>query len=193
MFIQGYYIGDSTMTQVLYNEGVQANPLSTDVDTVKIELRVASDPDSIAATFNGLLQTDGSLTATFPGALNGGHFYLAVHHRNALETWSADSITLSTNISYDFTTADSQSYGSNMIEVETGIWAFYSGDVDDGSLTLTQDGAIDISDFIPMDTNIQGGVFGYYATDLNGDGITDITDFLFLDPNIQSGVVTSHP
>src|SRR5439155_13079604 len=62
MFIQGYYTGGGTMTQVLYNEGVQGNSLSTDVDTVKIELRDSSNPGTVAASFKALLQTDGTVT-----------------------------------------------------------------------------------------------------------------------------------
>ena len=77
-------------------------------------------------------------------------------------------------------------YGDNQVEVETGVWAIYSGDID-------QDGFIDILDFLLLDAEMQAGEFGYRPTDLNGDGFVDILDFLVLDINMQKGVSIVRP
>lgn len=77
-------------------------------------------------------------------------------------------------------------YGDNQVEVETGVWAIYSGDID-------QDGFIDILDYLLLDAEIQAGSSGYLPTDLNGDGFVDIFDYLILDLNIQKGVSVARP
>ena len=66
------------------------------------------------------------------------------------------------------------------------IFAIYSGDI-------TQDGTIDISDFLDIDPAIQNGDGGYVVGDLNGDGAVDVSDFLVLDPNIQGGIGANIP
>jgi len=85
--------------------------------------------------------------------------------------------------------ADAQTnaaYGDNQVQVETGVWAIYSGDID-------QDGFIDILDYLLLDTEIQSGESGYRPTDLNGDGFVDVFDYLILDLNIQKGVSVNRP
>ena len=75
-------------------------------------------------------------------------------------------------------------YGDNQVQVEPGIFAIYTGDIN-------QDGTTDGIDFLIMDVDIQNFGGGYVATDLNGDGSVDGSDFLLLDVNIQNfiGVV----
>jgi Dockerin type I domain len=77
-------------------------------------------------------------------------------------------------------------FGDNQVEVETGVWAIYSGDVD-------QDGYIDILDYLILDADVQLGSSGYLPSDLNGDGFVDIFDYLILDVNIQKGVSVARP
>ena len=75
--------------------------------------------------------------------------------------------------------------GNNQVQVAPGVFAIYSGDVN-------QDGSIDGSDFLIIDNDIQNFGGGYIVTDLNGDGSVDGLDFLIVDVNIQNfiGVVT---
>jgi hypothetical protein len=77
-------------------------------------------------------------------------------------------------------------YGDNQIEVETGVFAIYSGD-------MNQDGFIDIFDQIQLDNNLFDGISGYYPSDLNGDGFIDIFDQIVLDNNLFLGVGTISP
>jgi hypothetical protein len=109
-----------------------------------------------------------------------------IKHRNAIETWSANPITISGITNYDFTTSASQAYGSNQTEVESGIWAFYSGDIN-------QDENIDLLDLGDIETDINNFQFGYFATDINGDGNVDLLDGPIVENNINSFVFSSHP
>ncbi len=72
----------------------------------------------------------------------------------------------SSTLNYDFTTAATQAYGSNMNLVGS-VWCIISGDVN-------QDGVVDALDRSTCwnDRNLGG----YYATDLNGDGVVDALD-----------------
>jgi hypothetical protein len=76
-------------------------------------------------------------------------------------------------------------YGDNQKQVETGVWAIYSGD-------LNQDGIIDFIDQIGMDNDVFDYTFGYVVSDLNGDAIVDFLDQIILDNNVAAfiGVVS---
>ena len=72
-------------------------------------------------------------------------------------------------MSYNFSTHSKQAIGNNMVEVEKGVWAFYSGDVN-------QDGIIDIKDCGITEKDINNFLFGFHRTDINGDGNVDLLD-----------------
>ena len=136
----------------------------------------------------GILQTNGEVSVTFSSSVvEGEYYYIKVNHRNSIETWSAAPVLFSQPLSYSFTTAATQAYGSNLWHTFDGLgWAMYSGD-------LNQDGSIDGGDFLELDPSIQNGDGGYMVGDLNGDGAVDGGDFLLLDPNIQNGIGISIP
>jgi hypothetical protein len=167
LFIEGYYAGSSTMTPVKANQGVGSS--ATDVDDITVELRDGSN--ALMATTTASLQTNGDATATFTSGPTGS-YYIVVKHRNAIDTWSAttQSVSTSTPLTYDFSNAASKAYGSNMVLLSAGVYGFYSGDLND-------DGSIDSSDFPDLFNDSDNLIEGYYATDLNGDGFVDSSDF----------------
>jgi hypothetical protein len=167
LFIEGYYAGSSTMTPVKANQGVGSS--ATDVDDITVELRDGSN--ALMATTIASLQTNGDATATFTSGPTGS-YYIVVKHRNAIDTWSAttQSVSTSTPLTYDFSNAASKAYGSNMVLLSAGVYGFYSGDLND-------DGSIDSSDFPDLFNDSDNLIEGYYATDLNGDGFVDSSDF----------------
>lgn len=191
-FIQALWDGTSALTPALYNQG-QVNPLS-DCDTIHVELRAASAPATIVDSVNTILHTNGSATCIFPTAVPAGYYYIVVKHRNTIETWSADSVQVnSSSFSYNFSTAASQAYGSNQIELTAaslpiGIFAMYSGDVvkDSGEAT-------DLLDLNQLEAEINNFSYGYFAEDLNGDGNVDILDAPALESNISNFIYSSHP
>ena len=182
MNIEGYYDAGA-MRAVMANQGIGSS--STDVDTVTIELRDATTY-AVVDTATAMLQTNGNAVATFNTAPVGS-FYIVVKHRNAVQTWSAAPHAVGATPSiYDFTDSASKAYGSNMIEVGSGVFGFYSGD-------LNQDEVIDGSDSTDLINDIENFSFGLLATDLNGDGVVDGSDSTFLINNLENFIYSVHP
>jgi hypothetical protein len=182
--IQGYYDADAdAMRPVMANQGVGTS--TTDVDDITVELR-DSITNALVVSVTARLHTDGTATATF-GTAPSGSFYIAVKHRNSLETWSATPQSVgSTALTYDFTTAANKAYGNNMIQLESGVYGFYSGDIN-------QDGFIESQDFSPLTNDSDNFSEGYLSTDLNGDGFVESQDFPILVNNSDNFVETTHP
>jgi hypothetical protein len=169
------------MLPVLSNQGIGSNPSLT--DSIDVILRQPTSPYAIAATKRVALNTNGTAVAILP--ILTGSYYIVVKHRNALETWSALPVSASIG-SYDFTTNANKAYGNNMILIDTGRWALYSGD-------LNQDQNVDLLDMPILEDDIALYMFGYSATDLNGDGNTDLLDVIYLDIGIANYVFSYHP
>ncbi|MEZ5045808.1 MAG: MopE-related protein [Chitinophagaceae bacterium] len=182
-FIEGYYTGSQTMASVLANQGETLN--TSICDSVLVELK--SNPFAQAAYSQVLpISTSGIINLYVPLNIVGTQKYIILKHRNSVETWSAISPIINANSTYDFSMNNFAAYGNNMIEVESGVWALYSGD-------CTQDGSIDIFDFLNWDIDNQAFSSGYFSTDLNGDGSVDIFDFLLWDTNNQNFVEVIMP
>jgi len=182
MFIQGYYVGASAMTPVKANQGIGSS--STDVDDILVELRNPTTLELVASA-QGILQTNGTASCTFSTSQSGS-YYIAVKHRNSIETWSTTPITIGASSSYNFTTSANKAYGDNMKEMEPGVWAFYSGDIN-------QDGFIESSDFPILFNSNDNFEEGYLITDLNGDGYVDSSDYPILFNNSDNFIESMHP
>lgn len=186
-FIQGYWDGAGSMNPALMNQG-QANPV-TDCDTILVELHGGLSPATVSYTTQAILHTNGAATCNFTGGVNAGDYYIVVKHRNAIETWSAMPVTFSgSTVNYDFSSGQGQAYGGNVVEVSTGVWAFFSGDV-----LKDQGESIDLIDLGQLETEINNFSFGYFAEDLNGDGNVDILDAPSLENSISNFIYANHP
>jgi hypothetical protein len=145
-------------------------------DTVTLELHNTAAPFTIVESQKAVLNNSGKGTFYFSNAVNGTSYYLVVKHRNGVETWSSNPVSLiSYVLSYDFTTASSQAFGSNLVKIGTK-WCIYNGDVN-------QDGLIDLSDLIAVDNDNANYVTGFAVTDVNGDGLVDLSDLILVDNN----------
>ena len=184
LFIQGYYNTTThAMRPVLANQGVGSS--STNVDNITVELH-NSNTYALVATTTAMLQTNGNAVATFSTAPVGS-FYIVAKHRNAVQTWSADPQTVGAiPLTYNFTTSADKAFGNNMIEVESGVFAFYSAEIN-------QDEVIDGSDSTDLINDIENFNFGILATDLNGDGVVDGSDSTFLINNLENFIFSIHP
>jgi len=145
-------------------------------DTAKLYLRNSTSPYSLVDSSAGIIDAN-TLTGSFTiSNAPSGNYYLAVKHRNALETWSGSAVSYvsGSDISYNFSTAQTQAYGNNMMQADAAplMFAVFSGDVN-------QDGFIDLSDVILTYNDASSFVTGYKKTDINGDNITDLSDLLF--------------
>ena len=158
--IQGFYDG-STMVS----------------DTVSVELRDASAPALLKDKDDTVvLGSAGIGEANFYSAAEATNYYIAVKHRNAVETWSATTQSFSSGVmNYNFTTSQTQAFGSNMIS-KGSSWCFYSGDVN-------QDDVIDLTDVSTVDIDNLNFVSGYVVTDVNGDLLVDLSDLSLVDIN----------
>ncbi len=157
--IEGFYDGSSMIS-----------------DTVTVELHNTSSPYGLVDQAKAVLNTSGVGTGNFYSAAEGTNYYIVIKHRNALETWSGSTPQFSAGVmSYDFTSAQSQAYGSNMMQ--KGIkWCIFSGDVN-------QDGNVDLSDLIEVDNDNANFVTGYVPSDVNGDNSSDLSDMIIVDNN----------
>jgi hypothetical protein len=146
-------------------------------DTVRVQLRNANTPYGVVDSAVGVIDSVTlTLQVLFPNAPN-GNYYVAVKHRNTIETWSATPQVYNTDASllYNFTTSQSQAFGDNQ-RLKGTKWVFYGGDVN-------QDGAVDATDVQNIDNDAANFVSGYVQTDLNGDGFVDGSDFTIGDNN----------
>lgn len=185
LFLQGFYQSASSMKSVLVNQNIpSALPIHT--DDVQVALMNQLPPHQLEFSFNGILHTDGHMICSFPAATNGNAYYIRFLHRNSIETWSKYPVTIETNTIYDFTTSASQAYGDNQAEVEPGIWAIYSGDID-------QDGAVTVNDFSLWEGDANNFESGYKATDLDGDGGVATNDFTIWEANSNNFVGSITP
>ncbi len=186
LFLEGYYKLASTMNATLQNQGVSGS--STVTDTITVELRNSTAPYAVAATTKAILNTNGTAACTFNPFIS-GNYYIAVKHRNSIQTWSSTTVSVgSSPITYDFSNLITKAYGSNMKLMTTGpnVYAFFTGDVN-------QDENVDAIDLSVEENDINGFLFGYQATDINGDGNVDILDELPVEVNVSGFVFSIHP
>jgi hypothetical protein len=173
-FFEGLYLGGSTMTSAPYNAD---NTLPASIaDTITVELHVANGTFDLAYSVTDTISVNGTASISLPGAAVGNYYYIVLKHRNSLETWSADSVLISSSLSYDFSSAATQAYGSNMVDLGSGVFGIYAGDIN-------QDGFIDGNDFTDVDNDNSNFASGYLYTDTNGDGFVDGNDFTLIDNN----------
>ncbi len=184
LFIEGYYdTSVHAMKTVKANQGVGIS--TTDVENLIVELHDASTYALVTSAI-GTLQKNGALAVSFSSAPVGS-FYVVVRGNNVLNTWSANpQIVGSSLLNYDFTTAASKAYGNNMIQIEPGIWAFYSGDIN-------HDANIDTSDYILWEVDYNNFSSGSFATDLNGDGNVDTLDYIIWEANYNNFIFENRP
>ena len=67
-------------------------------------------------------------------------------------------------------------YADNQAEVEPGVFAMFSGD-------LNQDGYIDPFDYTILEVDNLAFAYGYVVSDLNGDGFVDPYDYVIFEKN----------
>jgi hypothetical protein len=185
-FVEGYMDGTNpTMRPVLLNSGIGTS--TTNCDNITIELRNTTTPYALAHTFTGIITTNGVIRCAFPGNVTGS-YYVALRHRNALETWSKTPITFSNGGNYDFSTGVAQAYGDNMVNIN-GKWCMFSGDINSGP----QDGNIDFIDYPVWETDANNFESGYFSSDLNGDGVVDFLDYPLWETNNNNFVSVMKP
>ena len=186
IFLQGPYAGGDTMYTTLWqdnlipasqpygdtpwsysgNENVSSLP-SNIVDWILVQLR--SDTSTVVATRAALLKSDGSIVdtnGTSPVKFNGveeGAYYIVIEHRNHLSVMSKNKVNLPNSVTYNFSTAQTQAYGSNpMSDLGGGTFGMISGDANGNGQVQNND-----SESIWKPDN---GTSGYKSSDFNLNG-----------------------
>lgn len=190
LYLEGFYRGGGMMQPALYDLGISPEPTATDSITVNLWSPLNLSAQGPDYTANGLLHNDGSISLNLPLGITGNSFYIAIKHRNSLETWSSLPMTFEPVTFYDFSSAYAQAYedGVNLplVNVETGVYALYSGDIN-------QDGTVDATDMAIVDNDNASFAFGYNASDATGDGATDASDIAIVDNNQQLFLFYARP
>jgi hypothetical protein len=185
VLIQGYFKGSDQMTPVRKNAGLSSS--NDEVDAVTVALYSPSNINQAVTTTTVVLATNGNITAQFDTTLlTESQYYIAIQHKNTIKTWSATPVAITNGTTYDFTTAASQAYGNNQIEVASGIYAIYSGD-------MNQDGTINEADLPIFTTANTTAAHGYIVSDLNGDGSVDLLDYPIYKNNAAASVNEVRP
>lgn len=185
-FIEGLYAGNGTLSKVQDASGNHFT--GNTADKLTIELHNAANYPTIVHS-SGLvdLNTNGTVSIdTLPASLSGS-YYLTIRHRNSIATVSSIPLSFATGaISFDFTNSITKAYGSNMIAMGDGNYAFFSGD-------CNQDGYIDSGDITVVDNDAANFIIGYIETDINGDSVVDTGDFTIIDNNAAAFVQVIAP
>ena len=153
------------------------------VDWVRAELRSSTDPVSVVATRQALLQRDGDVVALdgvspITLAIPSGNYYVAVRHRNHLGAMTAGAMALTnTPTAIDFTLPGIATWGVNARKDISGtsvLWTgnakvdsqlMYTGTGNDRDMILTEVGGA-----VPTNTTV-----GYKTEDSTMDGIVKYT------------------
>jgi hypothetical protein len=184
LFIQGYYTGSGTMASVANN---QSGGAMTDVEMVTVELfNAALAP---VASTTAMLHTNGTCQAVFTTSPS-GLYYIAVRGSNSIRTWSATRQTIGTTpLTYDFSTASAKAAGGNMKNLGSGVFGFYSSDLD----LPVGDGFIDLPDYSIWEADFNLGSVGAFQTDLDGDAFVDLPDYSIWEANFNAGITEIQP
>ena len=189
-FLEGFYSDINTMRANIYDLDISTDPTETDTVTVNLWAPVNlsnQEPDHSA---KAVIHTDGTAILQFPASVNGNPFYIAVKHRNHMETWSKLPVTFTGTTTYDFSEALGKAYddGVNapMASVAGGKFAFYGGDVN-------QDYTVDGSDANDIEIGANNFDFGYNAADANGDGETGGQDANIVEINANLFLFFARP
>jgi hypothetical protein len=176
--IQGLYNG-ATMNKAQDENGDHFS--GTIADRVSIDLHSNTPPYGIVATLDNIdLNTNGTSTTLVPSTHNGS-YYLALRHRNSMETWSANPVSFSSSaITYIFDNT-AKAYGGNMALMAGGNPGMFAGDTN-------QDGIIDGGDLSAVGNQADFAVSGYIPEDVNGDGLVDGTDLSLTGNNADAAI-----
>ncbi|MCB0728286.1 MAG: hypothetical protein KDD00_12540 [Ignavibacteriae bacterium] len=159
-------------------------------DTVTSYLRNAASPYMIVDSAKGVIDS-----VTFEGTfvfnnVSSGNYYLVVKHRNSIETWSSNPVSLfrGSPLGYNFTNAVAKAYGNNLINVNPSPVRFgiFSGDIN-------QDGFIDLTDVTIISNDANDFLTGYIVSDVNGDGFADLSDLTIAFNNAINFVSVARP
>lgn len=150
-----------------------------------VQLRNNLSPYSLIYSGNGILDSTGTAIFYFGNSVP-ANFYIAVKHRNHLETWSRLTQSFSgTSLNYNFSSDTAQAYGYNL--TNSYPHQIFCGDIDN-------DGVVDVTDLVLAYNDAYNVVSGCSVdTDINADEIVDSSDLISIYNNVNLGVSLQRP
>ena len=174
VLIEGLYNGSGAMRKAQDASGDHFPGLTA--DQVNIELHDATVYSNIVySVSNANLSTAGAASVTVPAILSGS-YYITIKHRNSIKITTATPVSFAGGTINYFFDAPAKAFGGNLHLMTGGVYAVYSGDVN-------QDGFIDAGDLTPIDNDAANHAKGYLNTDTNGDGTIDNGDIIIAGAN----------
>lgn len=163
-------------------------------DTVKVYLSNTNPPYNFLDSSESTIDSVSFFSYLNFKRANSGEYYIAVTHRNSIQTWSSEPGYFDSNYGgfYNFTDDQSAAFGNNLKFLNTYPYiqpfryGIYSGDVN-------QDGSVDLTDNQMIDNDAINFVNGYVNTDLNYDNFVDLIDAAIADNNSFNYVSISRP
>lgn len=174
------------------------------VDWVLVELRRNTADSSTTQKRACFILNDGTITdldgtspVNFYKTGDISSYYIVIRHRNHLAVMSANSLSLTSSLSgsyltggnseYDFSTAQTQAFGTNpMLDIGGGIFGLISGDFN-GS------GDFSAVDLAQVRIGVRDGESGYLNKDINLSGDMSSTDLLRVRQGLTNGYSTKVP
>jgi len=157
------------------------------VDTITVKIANPFIPYTIRESYTTNIDVNGNISELLLPGSDTGNYYIVIKHRNHLELWSKNAISFDTDIiNYNFTTNINKAFGNNQKQLSPGKVGMMVGDVN-------QDGVVDLSDLVDMDSDLTFGTVAYIVYDLNGDGVVDLSDLVSIDENLANGVIVITP
>jgi len=157
------------------NESINSIPGDM-VDWVLIDVRTSINASDIVTSKAGLLMKDGyikGLNGTddlYFDLPSGDDYYFVLRHRNHLDIMTSTATPHALTMAYDFTTAESQAYGTQQLkQLDNGSYAMFGGDI-------TVDHIIQVTDYDVWALN-PALLSVYTAADINLDGTVQVTDY----------------
>ncbi|MHC1776066.1 MAG: beta strand repeat-containing protein [Lentimicrobium sp.] len=187
LLLEGLYNGSGMMNPVSDGNGIAIWD-ATIADQITVDFHDNNNYENVIVSVpDVLIHTNGNATLTIPSVYSGS-YYIAVKHRNSIETVSAIPVNFSgSTISFNFTNSAGQAYGDNQKDLngDGSIWGFFSGDV-------TQDGYIEFVDVIPIYNRNVNSASGYLLEDIDGNGFIEFLDYIIAyNNNINSvGIIS---
>jgi hypothetical protein len=165
-------------------------------DTIRVELHQSSSPYLTSFIDTQVIGVNGAGVFSFPSDVFGGNYYISIHHRNALETWSAGPVAFTDSIvQYSFADSLAESYGSTLYDLGDGNFALWSGDIAIDSINSygLQDGYIQSQDYFYFEQALFVTSLGYVPADLTGDGVVESLDYMYMENSYAYLISTVHP
>jgi hypothetical protein len=190
LFLEGFYNGSQSMNATLYNLGL-ANQID-ETDSVQLNLWKPNNLNNSQPNFSikGVLKSNGHVYVSLPAETFGQQFYVAIKHRNSIETWSVSPIIIQDTTFYDFSNSMNTAFNDGinlpLKNSNENVYLIYSGDIN-------QDGSIDIFDMQVAENASTNFEFGYISSDCNGDGSPDIFDMQIIENNATMFLFFARP